>query len=124
VSSSSSSSSGDESPKPVAAPAQKKEKKKSKPVPVEDEDVSMDDAPTPAQAPPTKNFKVSKQPKEDFSAIYLRKVAAELADDLDKVREAQDFKANSVPMLIHALRQGESMFSVEERRRVVQATIQ
>jgi ribosome assembly protein 3 len=61
------------------------------------------------------------KPKEDFSAIYLRKIAAEVADDLDKVREAQDFKANSVPMLIHALRQGESMFSVEEKRRVVGA---
>jgi hypothetical protein len=61
------------------------------------------------------------QPQEDFSGIYLRRLAAELADDLDKVREAQDFKANSVPMLIHALRQGESMFSAEEKRRVVGA---
>ncbi|KAF2023292.1 hypothetical protein EK21DRAFT_41805, partial [Setomelanomma holmii] len=65
--------------------------------------------------------KPATQSQEDFSAIYLRRLAAELADDLDKVREAQDFKANSVPMLIHALRQGESMFSVEEKRRVVGA---
>jgi ribosome assembly protein 3 len=77
----------------------------------------MTDAPEPAPAPK----KPSKTTQEDFSAIYLRKVAAELADDLDKVREAQDFKANSVPMLIHALRQGESMFSAEEKRRVVGA---
>jgi ribosome assembly protein 3 len=77
----------------------------------------MTDAPEPAPAPK----KSSKTTQEDFSAIYLRKVAAELADDLDKVREAQDFKANSVPMLIHALRQGESMFSAEEKRRVVGA---
>jgi ribosome assembly protein 3 len=34
--------------------------------------------------------------EEDFSAIYLRKIASEFADDLDKVREAQDFKASSV----------------------------
>ena len=40
---------------------------------------------------------------------------------LDKVREAQDFKASSVPMLIHALKQGESLFSAEEKRRVVAA---
>jgi ribosome assembly protein 3 len=73
-------------------------------------------------APESAAKKPSKTTQEDFSAIYLRKVAAELADDLDKVREAQDFKANSVPMLIHALRQGESMFSAEEKRRVVGAT--
>jgi ribosome assembly protein 3 len=118
-----------DSPEPIPAPAPKKEKKKSKSTPEpsrpESEDVDMEDAPSPAPAP-TKisKSKPSAQPKEDFSAIYLRKIAAELADDLDKVREAQDFKANSVPMLIHALRQGESMFSVEERRRVVMATIQ
>jgi hypothetical protein len=56
---------------------------------------------------------------EDFDAIYIRKITTELADDLDKVRSAQDFKANSIPMLIHALKQGESLFSAEEKRRVV-----
>jgi ribosome assembly protein 3 len=99
------------SPSP-APPSIKKSKKKSKPA--ADEDVPMTDAPEPTT-------KKSKSPQEDFSAIYLRKIAAELADDLDKVREAQDFKANSVPMLIHALKQGESMFSAEEKRRVVGA---
>jgi ribosome assembly protein 3 len=96
------------------APPVKKSKKKAKSEPT-DEDVDMTDAPV-----PTSVSKKSK-PTEDFGAIYLRKIAAEVADDLDKVREAQDFKANSVPMLIHALRQGESMFSVEEKRRVVGA---
>jgi ribosome assembly protein 3 len=109
---------------PAPTPA-KKEKKKSKtgsaPDAQPDEDVAMADAPTPI--PPTKAAsKPSKQAHEEFSAIYLRKVAAEFADDLDKVREAQDFKASSVPMLIHALKQGESLFSAEERRRVVGAT--
>lgn len=56
---------------------------------------------------------------EDFDAIYIRKITTEVADDLDKVRSAQDFKANSIPMLIHALKQGESLFSAEEKRRVV-----
>jgi ribosome assembly protein 3 len=81
----------------------------------------MTDAPPSAPAPASKKTKATTQPTEDFSAIYLRKIAAEVADDLDKVREAQDFKANSVPMLIHALKQGESMFSAEEKRRVVGA---
>ena len=79
----------------------------------------MEDAPS--STPPKPASKASRQTQDDFSAIYLRKVAAEFADDLDKVREAQDFKASSVPMLIHALKQGESLFSVEERRRVVGA---
>jgi ribosome assembly protein 3 len=76
---------------------------------------SSSPAPTSAPKPPTDAAKEQKA----FADIYLRKVAAELADDLDKVREAQDFKASSVPMLVHALRQGESLFSGEEKRRVV-----
>jgi hypothetical protein len=112
------------SPAPAPTPAKKEKKKKSKtgstPDAQANEDVAMTDAP--ASPPPTKAAsKASKQAQEDFSTIYLRKVAAEFADDLDKVREAQDFKASSVPMLIHALKQGESLFSVEERRRVVGA---
>jgi hypothetical protein len=70
----------------------------------------------PSHLPPS-DTKVS----EDFASIYLRKVTAELGDDLDKVRVAQDFNANSIPMLVKALRQGESMFGVEEKRRVVGA---
>lgn len=64
------------------------------------------------------------QPLEDFGTIYLRKITTELADDLDKVREAQDFKASSVPMLIHALKQGESLFSAEEKKSVLTARIE
>ncbi|KAI1512577.1 Rsa3 domain containing protein [Pyrenophora tritici-repentis] len=111
-------------PSPVPTPAKKeKKKKKSKTTSANveaDQDVQMEDAPAP-QSPAKPSSKAGKQAQDDFSAIYLRKVAAEFADDLDKVREAQDFKASSVPMLIHALKQGESLFSVEERRRVVGA---
>tara|TARA_R110002003_G_scaffold1679_2_gene23410 strand:+ start:5461 stop:5931 length:471 start_codon:yes stop_codon:yes gene_type:complete len=107
--------------------APKKSKKKAKEAPTSSGDVAMPDAsaeksPVPAsQQAPAPKLKPAAQLQEDFSGIYLRRLAAELADDLDKVREAQDFKANSVPMLIHALRQGESMFSAEEKRRVVGA---
>jgi ribosome assembly protein 3 len=58
---------------------------------------------------------------EDFASIYLRNVTAELADDLDKVRDAKDFKSSSLPMLIHALKQGESIYSADEKRRFVSA---
>jgi ribosome assembly protein 3 len=71
----------------------------------------MDDAP--AAAVP--------HDEEDFSSIYLRKITAELGDDLNTVREANDFTSRSLPMLIHALKQGESCYGVEERRRIVTA---
>ncbi|KAF2177388.1 hypothetical protein K469DRAFT_376337 [Zopfia rhizophila CBS 207.26] len=98
----------------------KKEKKKSKSnanseTPEVNGDVSMavpEEGQSPA--PPCQD--------EDFTSLYLRKVTAELADDLDKVREANDFTNRSMPMLIHALRQGESIFGVEEKRRIVSAS--
>ncbi|EUC41629.1 hypothetical protein COCMIDRAFT_70156, partial [Bipolaris oryzae ATCC 44560] len=70
---------------------------------------------------PNQSSQASQASKEVFSTLYLRKLATEFADDLDKVREAPDFKASSVPMLIHALKQGETLFSGEERARVVGA---
>ncbi|KAI4930528.1 uncharacterized protein J4E92_004360 [Alternaria infectoria] len=110
---------------PAPAPAKKEKKKKksktgSAPEAQPDEDVAMMDVPA---SPPPKQAvsKASQQAQDDFGALYLRKIAAEFADDLDKVREAPDFKASSVPMLIHALKQGESLYSVEERKRVVGA---
>ncbi|KAI4711423.1 hypothetical protein J4E89_003988 [Alternaria sp. Ai002NY15] len=115
----------DVSPAPAPAPTKKEKKKKksktgSAPEAQPDEDVAMTDVPA---SPPPKQAasKASQQAQDDFGALYLRKIAAEFADDLDKVREAPDFKASSVPMLIHALKQGESLYSVEERKRVVGA---
>jgi ribosome assembly protein 3 len=81
-------------------------------------DVSSSESPEPATVL-SKPQVVPAKIDEDFDAIYIRKITTELADDLDKVRSAQDFKANSIPMLIHALKQGESLFSAEEKRRVV-----
>lgn len=108
----------DASPAPVVA---KKEKKK-KATAQQDDDVVMEDAPASPSQPAKSTCKSGNQAQEDFGALYLRKIASEFADDLDKVREAQDFKASSVPMLIHALKQGESLFTAEEKRRVVAAT--
>jgi ribosome assembly protein 3 len=80
-----------------------------------DDDVHMKDT----VVAPVVQMKSSLQVSEEFESIYLRKVTAELADDLDKVREAKDFKSSSLPMLIHALKQGGSMYSAEEKRRFV-----
>lgn len=78
----------------------------------------MTDAPAQTSVKP----KPLTQVQDEFSAVYLRKITTELADDLDKVREAQDFKASSLPMLIHALKQGERLFTVDEKRSVVGGT--
>jgi ribosome assembly protein 3 len=43
----------------------------------------------------------------------------ELQDDLNKVRSAGDFKDSSLPILITALKQGESIFSPEEKVRIM-----
>jgi ribosome assembly protein 3 len=78
-------------------------------------------APVAAPVPASVKEKAPQQAQDEFSSIYLKKITAELADDLVKVRDAQDFKASSLPMLVHALRQGSSIYSAEEKRRVVNA---
>lgn len=114
----------DSTPEPIPKPA-KKEKKKAKITPTNSDVLMHDASPSPSPAPvqkpvlPAKPQLAPEKVDEEFDAIYIRKITTELADDLDKVRSAQDFKANSIPMLIHALKQGESLFSGEEKRRVV-----
>ncbi|KAJ8112203.1 hypothetical protein OPT61_g5379 [Boeremia exigua] len=120
------SESADTTPEPSPKPAKEKNKKAKAQPTSTDGDTSMIDAspspsPVPVQRPvaPAKTQVPPGKLAEDFDAIYIRKITTELADDLDKVRSAQDFKANSIPMLIHALKQGESLFTTEEKRRVV-----
>jgi hypothetical protein len=94
------------------------------PVPETNGDITMADRDTECPEPEThKNDSIPKPTKEseDFSSIYLRRIAAELGDDLDKVRGANDFTIRSVPILVHALKQGASCFSAEEQARVVGA---
>ena len=58
---------------------------------------------------------------DEFQAYYLQRATKELAEDLDKVRSADDFKNDAIPLLIHALQQGTAMFSAEDKRRIVAA---
>jgi len=58
----------------------------------------------------------------DFASFYLRTITKELSDDLDKIRSANDFSEQSVPILIHALQQGHQIFSNEERERIMRGT--
>lgn len=61
----------------------------------------------------------SPAPKEDFESYYMKRVTAEFADDLDKLRNAPDFSEQSVPILIQALRRGSKGFSEEEKEIVM-----
>ncbi|KAI9822905.1 MAG: hypothetical protein M1832_002930 [Thelocarpon impressellum] len=54
-----------------------------------------------------------------FETFYLRAATAEFAEELDKIRSADDFDDASLPVLVNALRQGASLFSAEEQRRVL-----
>jgi ribosome assembly protein 3 len=43
----------------------------------------------------------------------------EFHEDLDKIRSSADFKDSSVPILVNALRQGQSLFSEEEKKGIM-----
>lgn len=68
-----------------------------------------------------------KGPKPDaeisaaFTQFYMQRATQEFAEDLDKVRRADDFRDDSLGILVGALRHGTEGFSAEERRRVVTA---
>ncbi|KAL7932390.1 ribosome-assembly protein 3 domain-containing protein [Trichoderma chlorosporum] len=57
-----------------------------------------------------------------FSALYLQKLTQELSEDLDKIRNADDFKAESVPSLVHALQQGAKQFSPAQQNAVLKTS--
>ncbi|KAK1999634.1 hypothetical protein LX36DRAFT_562580, partial [Colletotrichum falcatum] len=56
---------------------------------------------------------------QGFTAFYLQRTTQEFSEDLDKVREADDFKVDSVPFLVHALQQGTALYSALDQERVV-----
>jgi ribosome assembly protein 3 len=57
----------------------------------------------------------------DFTSYYLQQTTKEFAEDLDKIRSADDFKGDALPMLIKSLQQGTSIFSAAEQKRIVEA---
>ena len=58
-------------------------------------------------------------PKEGFESYYLKQITAEFADDIDKLRNAPDFSAQSVPILIQALKKGSKGFTGEEKEKLM-----
>ena len=61
----------------------------------------------------------SPTPTEDFESYYIKRVTAEFADDIDKLRNAPDFSEKSVPVLIEALKQSSKGFNEEEKEKVM-----
>ena len=49
----------------------------------------------------------------------MQQVTTEFAEDLDKLRQADDFKGDALQILIQALQQGTEGFKIEEKRRIV-----
>lgn len=49
----------------------------------------------------------------------MQQVTAEFADDIDRLRNANDFSEKSVPVLIEALKQSACVYSEEEKRTVM-----
>jgi ribosome assembly protein 3 len=54
-----------------------------------------------------------------FSQYYMQKAAVEFADDLDRIRSADDFRDGFLSLLVHALQQGVNVFSMTEKQRVI-----
>lgn len=51
----------------------------------------------------------------------MQRATTEFAEDLDRIRNTEDFNDDSLAILVNALQQGTSAFSIEEQRRVVTA---
>jgi hypothetical protein len=43
----------------------------------------------------------------------------EFQEDLEKLRSAADFKDHSIPMLVNVLRQGQALFSEDEKNGIM-----
>lgn len=51
----------------------------------------------------------------------MQQATVEFAEDLDRIRVAEDFKDEALAILVHSLQQGTTVFTPEEQRRIVTA---
>ncbi|KAF7874448.1 uncharacterized protein EAF02_008425 [Botrytis sinoallii] len=80
-----------------------------------------------SQTTPTASVKAPSKPTlvkdsalaEKFTSHYLQRITTEFSEDLDKIREADDFNENALQILVHALKQGTEIWGEEEMRRIV-----
>ncbi|KAK1777649.1 ribosome-assembly protein 3-domain-containing protein [Copromyces sp. CBS 386.78] len=64
--------------------------------------------------------KTHQEVSSEFTSYYLQRATKEFAEDLDKVRTADDFKNDAIHLLVNALQQGTALFSPDEQRRIVE----
>ncbi|RFU24221.1 hypothetical protein B7463_g12118, partial [Scytalidium lignicola] len=62
------------------------------------------------------------QVADAFTKYYMQRATKEFSEDLDLIRGAGDFKDDALPILINALQQGTTIFSISEQRRIAEAT--
>lgn len=65
---------------------------------------------------------LTEQPREavaDFDSWYLRQMTGEFADDLDRMRGANDFTDASLPVLIQALKECAATYTEEQKGKIV-----
>ncbi|KAL8862508.1 MAG: hypothetical protein Q9178_001006 [Gyalolechia marmorata] len=96
--------------------------KSKKPEPTATEPAGdIESAPEPAEpslpSRPEKLESTNKAEETDFETFYLKQITAEFADDLDKLRNANDFNEKSMPILIDALKSAARTYSEEEKNR-------
>jgi len=60
--------------------------------------------------------------RQELEIWYLQQLTSQYANDLEKLRNAPDFKDASVPILIHALKQGAYAFAEGQRAVVLGGT--
>ncbi|KAI2471165.1 ribosome-assembly protein 3-domain-containing protein [Annulohypoxylon bovei var. microspora] len=56
---------------------------------------------------------------QEFTSYYLQQSTKEFAEDLDKIRSADDFKGDAVAMLVKSLQQGTTLFSDADKKRIL-----
>jgi ribosome assembly protein 3 len=68
-----------------------------------------------------KKRKTDAQIEASFTAFYLAQATKEFESDLDALRKSDGFRDEHLSVLVEALKQGTSLFGIEEKRRVVEA---
>ena len=109
---SSSDSEGSSSPSPTRQSRQADRASRADGSSAQVDDLAGSDAASPAPA-----VRQTKQdPEQAFESFYLRQSTKEFSEDLEKLRNANDFRGqSSVELLVGALKQGTSTFAKDER---------
>ncbi|TPX09581.1 uncharacterized protein E0L32_009182 [Thyridium curvatum] len=79
----------------------------------------MSDSAQSPEPPTTTAATTSTAVSDQFTSFYLQRATREFAEDLDRVRAADDFRNDALPMLVKALQQGTAMFTPEQQRAIV-----